>query len=71
MNGSVKAQSVTVLKQQEARSRMSAKMQAGRNPRSMGRLQRRASLVGGAAKWKIVNLEQSFAAMAKWATPNR
>ena len=67
----MKAQNVLVLKQKEARRRMSAVMQAGRNPRMAGRLQKRASLVGGAAKWKIVNLEQSFAAMAKWAAPNR
>jgi hypothetical protein len=67
----VKAKNVSILKQQEALSRMSAKMQARRNPRSAGRLQNRVSLVGGAAKWKIVNLEQSFAAMAKWATSSR
>jgi hypothetical protein len=60
----VKAKNVSILKQREARSRMSAKMQARRIPSSAGRLQKRVSLVGGAAKWKIVNLEQSFAAMA-------
>jgi hypothetical protein len=67
----VKAQNIIALKQREARRRMSATVQAGRNPRLVGRLQKRASLVGGATKWKIVNLEQSFAAMAKWATPTR
>jgi hypothetical protein len=67
----VKAQNVIVLKRQEARRRVSATMHAVGNPRLAGRLQKRASLVGGAAKWKIVNLEQSFAAMAKWATPTR
>jgi hypothetical protein len=71
MKDSVKAQNVTVLKRREARRRISATIQAGRNPRLAGRLQKRASLVGGAAKWKIRNLEQSFAAMAKWATPTR
>jgi len=67
MNTSVKAQKVTDLKQQEARRRISAAAKARRNPRLAGQLQKRVSLVGGAAKWKIVNLEQSFAAMAKWA----
>ena len=71
MYDSMKAQNVPALKQQEARRRMSATTQAGRNLRLAGRLQKRASLVGGAAKWKIVNLEQSFAAMAKWAAPTR
>jgi hypothetical protein len=71
MKGSVKVQNVTILKQQEARRRVSAISQARRNPRLVGRLQKRASLVGGAAKWKIVNFEQSFAAMVKWATPAR
>jgi hypothetical protein len=60
-----------VLKRQEARRRMAATTQAGRNPRLPSQLQKRASLVGGAEKWKIVNLEQSFAAMAKWSKPPR
>jgi hypothetical protein len=67
----MKAQNVLVLKRQEARRRMAATLQARRNPRLAARLQKRASLVGSAAKWKIVNLEQSFAAMAKWAAPTR
>jgi hypothetical protein len=67
----MKAQNISALKKQEARRRMSANMRAGRNPRLAGRLQKRASLVGGAAKWRIVNLEQSFAAMAKWAATTK
>jgi hypothetical protein len=67
----VKTRNVIDLKQREARRRISAIVQAGRNPRLAGRLQKHASLVGGATKWKIVNLEQSFAAMAKWTTPTR
>jgi hypothetical protein len=71
MNGSLKAQNVTSLKREEARRRVSAISQVRRNPRLAAQLQKRASLAGGAAKWKIVNLEQSFAAMAKWAKPAR
>jgi hypothetical protein len=67
MNISLKAQSISILKRQEAKRRVSAVSRAKRDSRLAGRLQERASLVGGAAKWKIVNLEQSFAAMAKWS----
>ncbi len=59
------------LKQQEARRRMLALRQRRDNPRTAGRLQERVSLVGGAAKWKIINLQESFAAMAKWARSKR
>jgi hypothetical protein len=67
----MKAESFATLKLQEARRRMSALAQARRNPKLTAGLQRRASLVNGAAKWKIVNLEQSFAAMAKWGRSGR
>jgi hypothetical protein len=67
----VKAQTVVALKRQESQRRMSAATQAKRSLRIAERLQKRASLVGGAAKWKIVNLEKSFAAMAKWARSAR
>ena len=67
----MKAESFTTLKRQEARRRMSALAQAQRNPGLAAGLQRRASLVGGAAKWKIVNLEQSLAAMARWGKSGR
>jgi hypothetical protein len=67
----MKIQSVTRLKRQESQRRLSAMVQGRRNPRTALRLQERASLVGGAAKWKIVNLEQSLAAMAKWAKSGR
>jgi hypothetical protein len=67
----MKVQSVTRLKRQESQRRMSAVVLSRRNPRVALRLQERASLVGGAAKWKIVNLEESFAAMAKWAKSAR
>ena len=63
----MKAESVSQLKREETRRRMSALAEARRGPRQAARLQRRASLVGGATKWKIVNLAQSAAAMAKWA----
>jgi hypothetical protein len=67
----VKVQSIPGLKRQEARRRMSAIAKARRNPRLAPGLQERASLVGGAAKWEIVNLEKSFAAMARWAKSAR
>ena len=38
-----------------------------RGTRGAARTQRRVSLVGDGAKWRITNLPQVFAAMAKWA----
>jgi hypothetical protein len=55
------------IKNQEAQSRMAAINQARRNPLAAARLQRRASLVGGGAKWRITNFKQVARAMSKWA----
>ena len=53
------------MKQQEARSRMAAARQARRSPQEAARLQRRASLMGG-AKWRITNLDEVARAIARW-----
>jgi hypothetical protein len=63
----MKAESISRLKRQESQRRISAVARARKSSRMAGRLQRRASLVGGAAKWTVLNFEQSFATMAKFA----
>jgi hypothetical protein len=55
------------VKQQEARSRMAAIRKARRSPKAAAALQRRASLVGDGAKWRITNFKQVARAMSKWA----
>jgi len=55
------------LKKQEANRRMSALRQARKGPREALAQQRRASLVGNGAKWRITNFRQVASAMAKWA----
>jgi hypothetical protein len=53
------------IKEQEAsRRRIAAKQRGSRS--AMAR-QRQVSLVGDGAKWRITNLPQVLAAMAKWA----
>lgn len=55
------------MKRQEAQSRMAAARKAGRSPQAAAAQQRRASLVGNGAKWRITNLNQVVRAIAKWA----
>lgn len=56
------------LKRQEARNRMAAIRRARRSPQAAAREQKRASLVGNGAKWRITNLNEVARAMAKkWA----
>jgi len=56
------------VKKQEAESRMAAIRRARRNPQAAAKEQRRASLVGGGAKWRITNFNEVARAMAKkWA----
>jgi len=55
------------IKNQEAQSRMAAIDEARKNPRAAARLQKRASLVGSGAKWRITNFKQVARAMSKWA----
>ena len=54
------------VKEQEARSRMAAARKARRSPQAAAALQRRASLVGDGAKWRITNLNEVALAMARW-----
>jgi hypothetical protein len=55
------------MKRQEAQSRMAAARKARRSPQAAAAQQRRASLVGDGAKWRITNLNQVARAIAKWA----
>jgi hypothetical protein len=54
------------VKKQEARSRMSAARKARRSPQAAAALQRRASLVGDGAKWRITNFNEVARAIARW-----
>jgi hypothetical protein len=62
----VKKISFREAKKQEERSRMAAISRARRSPRAAAAEQRRASLVGNGAKWRITNLKQVAQAIAKW-----
>ena len=64
---SVKTVSFNEVKQQEAASRMAAVRKARRSPQAAATLQKRASLVGDGAKWRITNFKQVARAMSKWA----
>ena len=55
------------VKKQEARSRMAAIRKARRSPNATAELQRRASLVGNGAKWRITNFKQVAQVMSRWA----
>ena len=60
----VKKISFREVKKQEARSRMAAIRKARRSPQAAAEQQRRASLVGNGAKWRITNLKQVAQAIA-------
>jgi hypothetical protein len=62
----VKRISFIEVKKQEARSRMAAVRKARRSPQAAAEQQRRASLVGNGAKWRITNFKQVAQAIAKW-----
>jgi hypothetical protein len=53
------------MKKQEAENRMAAIRRARRSPAAAAAEQRRASLVGDGAKWRITNFKQVARAMAK------
>jgi hypothetical protein len=55
------------VKEQEARSRMMALRKARRSPKAAAEMQRRASLLGNGAKWKITNFKEVTRAMSRWA----
>jgi hypothetical protein len=61
----VKTADFSKVKRQEAQSRMAA-LEARRSPQAAAKLQRRASLVGNGAKWRITNFKQVARAMSKW-----
>jgi len=63
----VKTADFNEVKRQESQSRMAAVRKARRNPKAAAALQRRASLVGSGAKWRITNFKQVAKAMSKWA----
>jgi hypothetical protein len=63
----VKKMSFNQIKKQEAQSRMAAIRKARRSPAAAAAQQKRASLVGDGAKWRITNLNEVARAMAKWA----
>jgi hypothetical protein len=59
--------SFSQMKKQEAQSRMAAIRRARRSPAAAAAEQKRASLVGNGAKWRIMNLNEVARAIAKWA----
>lgn len=63
----VNTMSFSQMKRQEAHSRMTAARKARRSPAAAAAQQRRASLVGDGAKWRITNLNEVARAIAKWA----
>ena len=64
---SVKTVSFNEVKRQEAQSRLAAMRRARRSPAAAAAQQRRASLIGDGAKWRITNFKQVARAMSKWA----
>ncbi|MGH7976262.1 MAG: hypothetical protein ACREC8_06330 [Limisphaerales bacterium] len=54
------------MKRQEARSRTADLRKARRSRQAAAKIQRRVSLVGDGAKWRITNLNQVARAIAKW-----
>ena len=63
----VKTVNFNEVKQQEAQSRMANLRKARRSPKAAAALQKRASLVGNGAKWRITNFKQVARAMSQWA----
>jgi hypothetical protein len=55
------------MKRQEAQSRMASLRKARRSPQAAAALQRRVSLVGNGAQWRITNLNEVARAIANWA----
>jgi hypothetical protein len=62
----VKKISFNTVKRQEAQSRMAALRKARRSPAAAAALQKRASLVGDGAKWRITNFREVARAIARW-----
>jgi len=55
------------VKRQEARSRVRLARAVARSPEAAVAIQKRVSLVGNGAKWKITNFKQFARATAHWA----
>lgn len=55
------------MKAAEAHNRMAAVRRARKDSRSAKALQKRASLVGAGAKWRITNFGEVARAMSRWA----
>jgi hypothetical protein len=66
MDWCVKKISFREMKRQEAENRMAAIRRARRSPQAAAKEQRRASLVGDGAKWRITNFKAVARAIAKW-----
>lgn len=62
----MKTLSFNELKRRKERNRMAALRRARRSPQAAAAEQRRASLVGDGAKWRITNLNQVARAIARW-----
>ncbi len=63
----MKVLSFNELKRRKERNRMAAIRRARHSPEAAAAEQRRASLVGDGAKWRITNFKQVARAMSKWA----
>ena len=63
----MKTVNFNAVKRQEARSRLAAARKARSSPKAAAALQRRVSLVGNGANWRITNLNEVARAMSKWA----
>ena len=63
----VKTVNFNEVKQQEAQNRMANLRKARRSPKAAAALQKRASLVGNGAQWRITNFKQVARAMSQWA----
>ncbi|HXG45980.1 MAG TPA: hypothetical protein VNO52_00010 [Methylomirabilota bacterium] len=64
---SMKAMSYREIKRQKAERRMALARQAARSPQAAAAIQRRVSLVGRGAKWRITNLNEVARAIARWS----
>ena len=63
----MKTVNFNAVKRQEARSRLAAARKALSSTKAAAALQRRVSLVGNGANWRITNLNEVARAMSKWA----
>jgi hypothetical protein len=62
----MKTVNFSAVKWQEAGSRIADLRKAHRSPKAAAKIERRVSLVGNGAKWRITNFKQVARASAKW-----